>query len=149
MAQFTLTTYLDLPLEQAAALVEQPSTLFYVARPLVFFRPVKGQDLPSRWQEGTYWFRLYLWGIIPIGQQAVVISYPDGENFSLLDDGHSWLIKQWRHLIRLTPEGQGCCYQDILEIEAGLLTSLVAGFARLFYRHRQRRWLKLAEQFRP
>ncbi|MBP2621254.1 hypothetical protein ACVRXQ_07520 [Streptococcus panodentis] len=80
-----------------------------------------------------------------MGRQAVVISYPTGSDFSLLDDGHSQLIKQWRHLIQLNPEGQGCRYQDILEIEAGLLTPLLAGFARLFYRHRQRRWLKLAE----
>ena len=148
MVEFSLSSYLELPLEQVVDLVGQPSTLFYVARPLVFFRPVKGQDLPDRWQEGTYWFRLSLFGLFPMGRQAVVISYPAGPGFSLLDDGHSRLIKKWRHLIKLTPEGQGCRYQDILEIDAGLLTPLVAGFARLFYRHRQRRRLKLADQFR-
>lgn len=148
MTQFSLSTYLDLPLEKVADLVKQPSTLFYVAKPFLVFRPIKGQDQPSRWQEGTYWFYLYLWGMLPMGKQAVVISYPSGPDFSLLDDGHSRLIKKWRHLIKLTPEGKGCRYQDILEIQAGLLTPLVAGFARLFYRHRQRRWRRLAERAR-
>jgi hypothetical protein len=35
-------------------------------------------------------------------------------------------------------------YTDRVEIEAGLLTPLIAGFARVFYAHRQRRWRALA-----
>lgn len=55
------------------------------------------------------------------------------------------LVRSWRHLIRVDPIGTDLCrYTDIVEIDAGPFTVIVAGFAQLFYRHRQRRWHKLA-----
>jgi hypothetical protein len=33
---------------------------------------------------------------------------------------------------------------DRIEIDAGVMTPLVAGFAAIFYRYRQRRWRALA-----
>lgn len=37
-----------------------------------------------------------------------------------------------------------CHYSDVVDIEAGALTPVVAAFAALFYRYRQRRWRRLA-----
>lgn len=136
---FTLTSHFKASSDQVISLVKRPETLFYIARPLVVFRPVD-KSLPKEWEVGTYWMRMYLFGIIPLGKQAIVISYPSTEPFKMLDDGHSGLIKKWHHLITVEVEGDGCRYQDQLEIDAGWLTPLVLRFAKLFYRHRQSRW---------
>ncbi len=37
-------------------------------------------------------------------------------------------------------------YSDVIDIDAGILTPLVWGFAHLFYHYRQMRWRKLAQQ---
>ncbi len=42
------------------------------------------------------------------------------------------------------PSPGGTLYRDRVEIDAGLLTPVVAALARVFYRHRQGRWRALA-----
>ena len=55
------------------------------------------------------------------------------------------MIRTWRHELITTPmNDQQCRYEDRIHVDAGLITPLVAGFAALFYRHRQRRWRTLA-----
>ncbi|MCP2040530.1 ligand-binding SRPBCC domain-containing protein [Neisseria sp. HSC-16F19] len=75
-----------------------------------------------------------------------MISYPLSDDFILLDDGYSPLIRRWRHTITIVPQGQGCLYRDTVEIDAGILTGLVGMFAKAFYRHRQKRWQQLVQQ---
>ncbi|MDO5078160.1 hypothetical protein EII38_03710 [Streptococcus minor] len=144
-ASFKLTTYFDTPPDKVSKLVKNVATLYFVSSPLLIFRPVKGQELSHQWTNGTYWFHLYLFGFIPLGKQAIVISFPKSPVFQILDDGHSQFIKQWRHMITIKKEGQGTLYEDQLQISAGAFTYLVIVFAQLFYKHRQRRWKKLLE----
>ncbi len=51
----------------------------------------------------------------------------------------------WNHDIVVEPVDERTCrYTDRIVIDAGPLTLAVVGFAHLFYRHRQRRWRRLA-----
>ncbi|MGT2930275.1 hypothetical protein ACVR1G_08630 [Streptococcus dentasini] len=143
---FTLSSRFEASSETVIDLVKRPDTLFYVASPLVVFKPVSEATLPQYWQEGTYWMRLYLVGFLPMGRQAVVISYPSSRPFRMLDDGRSYLIKKWHHLIEVEADGHGTIYRDHLEIDAGWLTPAVLAFAKVFYRHRQSRWQDYLEQ---
>ena len=145
-----VSTFLPSPPKQIEKHLRTPRLLIYVASPIVKFIPCGTTQLPERWETGTYWFALRLFGFIPLGKQAVVISYPDNsEGFSIRDNGHSMLIKRWDHRITLEPLGMGTLYRDHVIIEAGVLTVFVWAFAQLFYRHRQRRWRKLvANRFR-
>ena len=60
------------------------------------------------------------------------------------------LCCRWDHCIRVKPLSNGQTgYSDTVEIDAGWLTPLVWLFARWFYRHRQRRWQKIAERLAP
>ena len=138
----------DLSCSSAAAIeqVKRPSLLQYVAAPLIVFSPYRPVRLPEAWQPGTYWLSMKLFGLIPMGKQAVVISYPRSDDFTLLDDGYSPLIRRWRHTITIVPQRQGCLYCDTVEIDAGILTGVVGMFAQVFYRHRQKRWCQLAQQ---
>jgi hypothetical protein len=60
-------------------------------------------------------------------------------------------IRLWEHRISVEPLGEvRCRYTDDLVIDAGGLTPAVMAFANLFYRHRQRRWRRLARtQLQP
>lgn len=144
-ASFKMTTYFDAPLDKVSELVKNVDTLYFIARPLLIFRSVKGQELSHQWTNGTYWFHLYLFRVIPLGKQAIVVSFPPSPDFQMLDDGYSRFIKQWRHMITVKKEGRGVLYEDHLQISAGTLTYLVTVFAQLFYKHRQKRWKKLLE----
>ncbi|QMT40347.1 hypothetical protein [Neisseria shayeganii] len=147
MVRIDIGTDLPCSAEQAAAEVCRPRLLHYVAWPLVVFRPREPAAWPERWVPGTYRAGLYLGGVLPVGGQAIVISYPQQAAFALLDDGHGRLIRRWSHLITIEPDGTGGCrYRDRVEIAAGWLTWPVALFAHVFYRYRQYRWRWLVRQ---
>ncbi len=141
-----LTTVLPCSFEHAVAEVKSPRLLEFVAHPLVRFEPLQPPTFPSAWAEATYWVKLKLFGFLPLGTQAVVISYPQvATGFALRDAGYSSLIKTWDHWIFITKGKDGAThYRDEVRIEAGILTPFIWLFAQWFYRHRQRRWLSLA-----
>lgn len=139
-----ISTPLECSVDEAVAHVKTPRLLEYVAAPLVRFRPLRPSTFPAEWSEGEYCVALRLFGFVPFGQQAIVISMPPTEcGFAVRDNGHGALIPTWDHLITITPHAGGCQYRDRVEVRAGLLTPFVWLFAQLFYRHRQRRWRAL------
>lgn len=139
-----VSTYLPAEPGEIEAHLRTSRLLQYVASPVVKFIPCEAAQLPARWEEGTYWVALRLFGLIPFGKQAVVISLPESASgFSVRDNGYSKLIKKWDHRITLDPSGTGTLYRDHVIVEAGLLTPFIWAFAQLFCRHRQRRWRKL------
>lgn len=139
-----ISTLLRCSLEEATAAVMTPRLLEYIASPLVHFTPVDAGGFPPRWSEGTWRVRLRLLGLLPFGEQAIVISFPEvPRGLAIRDAGYSALIPVWDHRITLEAVAGGVCYRDQLEVRAGLLTPLVWLFAQVFYRHRQRRWRRL------
>lgn len=139
-----VSTFLPIEPKAVEAQLKTSRLLLHVAAPLVKFVPCDPIQLPELWEEGTYWVSLRLLGFIPLGRQAVVISYPKTQvGFALRDNGHSALIEKWDHRITIEPSGSGTLYRDYVTVEAGLLTLFVWAFAQIFYRHRQRRWRQL------
>jgi hypothetical protein len=135
-----------LPCSASAAIeqVNSPALLLYIAKPLVTFTAIEPTQLPHKWTDGKYWVSMRLFGVIPLGRQAVVISHPKANTFMLRDNGYSALIERWDHTITIAPAVGGALYRDQVIIQAGVLTLFVWLFAQLFYRHRQRRWRQLA-----
>ena len=143
--RFALSQTLDCPAGTLTSAVRQPGLLHYVAAPLIRFQPAPGTEVGVEWAERTYWFRMQLFGILPIGRQAVCVTMAQTDNrFTLHDAGHSPLISTWDHHITVEPQGDASTfYEDRVEIDAGVLTPLVWLFARLFFAHRQRRLRQL------
>ena len=139
-----ISTYLPCNPNDAIEHVNSPRLLVYVAKPLVKFVPIEPLQLPLAWTDGTYWVSLHLFGVIPLGRQAVVISHPSSAIFTLRDNGHSALIRKWDHVITIEPSGNGTLYRDQVTIHAGMLAPFIWLFAQLFFHHRQMRWRKLA-----
>jgi hypothetical protein len=144
-----LSTTIALPAETVWEEVQTAALLMHIAWPLVRFAPVGSEPLDSFTPGGRYQARLWLFGFLPFGTQWMVISVhePDSGNWPkrLRDNGHSLIIRTWDHWITITPNPDGTtCYRDEVDVSAGILTPGVWAFAQLFYRHRQRRWRKLA-----
>lgn len=140
-----LSTPLACDWQQATAEACTPRLLQHVSAPLVRFTPTDPPVFPEVLLPATYWVRLRLLGCVPFGRQAIVISYPPtAHGFTMHDAGHSRLVRQWEHTITILPAPGGAIYRDRVDIRAGVLTPLVWLFARVFYRHRQRRWQALA-----
>lgn len=122
-----------------------PRLFIEVSKPVLSITPLDVSDFPEIWEDRSYRVALRLFGLIPLGWQVIEPSFPEpqGETRRLLDNGHSALIRKWHHEISVIPQGETTLYRDRLEIDAGLLTPIVALFARLFFAHRHKRLAKL------
>jgi hypothetical protein len=144
-----LSTRIDLPPAEVWQLVQTPRLLDFVAAPLMRFEYLEPLR-PRRFEAGGRCLaRLRIFGIVPFGTQWIVTSLDEPAEGAwprrLRDDGHGALIAMWDHWITVAPDiGGGTRYTDELEVRAGALTPFVWAFAQVFYRHRQRRWRKLA-----
>lgn len=144
-----LPTVIAMPPDEIWRRVLTPELLIYIASPLVRFQMVNG-NFPTEWTEGErFQTSLCLFGVVPFGTQWIVpsvqVSDPAAWPKRLRDNGSSALIETWDHWITIEPDGNGeTLYRDTVEVKAGLLTPFVWAFAQTFYRHRQRRWRKLA-----
>ena len=128
--------------------VQTSALLREVAAPVVVFRPAPDEHFPERWAVGPpVRFRFSLFGILPMGTQTVRMERIDPQAREIQSRESGPLVRRWDHLIRVQPApGDSCLYSDEVEIEAGWLTPLVWLFAALFYRHRQRRWQRVARR---
>jgi len=130
--------------------VQRPALLEHVAAPWIRFRPVDPPRLPERWAPGTYRVAMQLLGVVPLGEQDIGVRFPESHPEAppgariLRDAGSGRLGKTWDHWIFIAPHPEGgTLYVDRVEVGAGVLTPVVALFARGFYAWRQHRWRQL------
>lgn len=149
--RMTLSTTLDCPPAAAWAEIKTTRLLQHVAHPVLSFEPVKPKLFPRAWKEGRYLVGLKLFGFIPAGKQWINISFPKASSpqgrqaYQVRDNGSGALAAKWDHLITLAETEDGKTrYTDQVDIQASLLTPIIWLFAQYFYRHRQRRWRRLA-----
>ncbi len=142
-----LETEIPADIEKVWQEVRTSRLLHYITRGFVRFVPTRTKPFPEIWVEGEYRAWLLLFGFIPIGWQIIAIEDqpPEGEVRRIRDNGRRMMIRTWDHMIEIKPSGMQTHYVDQITVEAGILTPLVASFAKAFYAHRQRRWVRLAQ----
>jgi hypothetical protein len=128
--------------------VRSSRLLLEVMAPLITIKPVAGEELPAIWSQGeALRFRLYLFGIVPMGIRTILFERVDADAREIQTHETDPLVRRWDHLIHIRPAGIGRCqYRDEIVIEAGWLTGAVWLFAHWFYRRRQRRWQIVARR---
>jgi hypothetical protein len=143
-----LESVLDCPAEKIWDEVQKSSLLLEVIHPLARIVPVDAPEFPERWIEGTtVRCRLYLFGIIPMGTRSILFERIDDAAREIQTREYDPLISRWDHRIRVKPADDGRThYSDEIAIQAGRLTLFVWLFARWFYRHRQKRWRRVAQR---
>ncbi|MBV7265532.1 hypothetical protein [Erythrobacter ani] len=144
-----LTTYIDASSDEVLRRVMTPRLLDHVASPMLTFDYPAAFERGGDWPMGEHRVRMKLFGVVPIGWQIIGIEIPespDADTHILRDNGYGPLITRWDHwiVIRPDPSGEGTRYTDRVHIAAGLLTPIIAAYARIFYTHRQNRWRELA-----
>lgn len=117
-------------------------TLRYIALPYASFEPLNcGEDLI--WKEGgSFEFSFRLFCFIPLGIHRINIIDFNSEKgiYTVESNSH---VPVWNHRIYLVKEKNGTLYTDEVEIYAGWKTPFVALWAKMFYAHRQKKWIKL------
>ena len=117
-------------------------TLQHIAAPYAAFEPLDGSE-DILWQSGqSFEFRFRLFGFIPFGIHRIcVVDFDESAIYTRESNTH---VPVWNHRITLEPLGNNCTrYTDEVEIGAGWKTPFVCLWARMFYAHRQKRWIKL------
>ncbi len=144
MKSIAVHTNLNAPADAVWATVRRPAAFVHAAGPIL--RYPRAERHPAPWETGEKligW--LFLFRVIPILRYTIEIVEIDHASMTLLTEEHGGLLRTWRHTIVVEPLAEDRCrYEDRVDIEAGVLTAVVAGFARVFYRYRQRRWRKVA-----
>ena len=137
------TSMFPAPREEVFARLQRLETLQYIAAPYAFFDPVE-KDAGFSWQEGaasSYRFRLF--GMIPFGVHTIRIERFDQNGIQSRE--HNRHVPVWDHLITLKDLGDRTEYTDEVVIRAGWKTVFVWLWARAFYAHRQRKWIRLLQ----
>ena len=126
--------------------IQELSTLQHIAFPYASFKPLNGSD-DLIWKPGhSFEFRFRLFGVIPFGVHTINVIEFD-ENTGIYTREGNPHVPVWNHRIILKAIGEASTeYTDEVEIGAGWKTPFVCLWAKLFYRHRQRNWIKLLRE---
>ena len=121
--------------------LRQLSTLQTIAAPYARFDPVGNGA--AAWEVGsTSSYRFRLFGFIPFGTHTIHIVRFDPDGVSSREGNEH--VPVWKHDIKLRPLDESHTeYTDRVEIHAGWRTPFVWLWARAFYSHRQRKWIRL------
>ena len=118
-------------------------TLQYIAAPYALFDPA-GNGLMV-WKAGeTFQFHLKIFGILPMGIHTINVAQFDRATLTVYTNENNKSVPVWNHRIMLKQESAGrTYYTDEVEINAGWKTQFVYLWSKAFYKHRQRKWLRL------
>jgi hypothetical protein len=126
--------------------LQKIETLQTIAKPYASFEPV-GAVNPVWSASSTSAYRFRLFCMIPFGTHTIRIVRFDAEGVSSREGNKH--VPVWNHDIRLIPlDDKHTEYTDQVEIRAGWKTLFVWLWAKAFYAHRQRKWIKLLAEER-
>ena len=137
------TSVFPAPRDAVFRKLQRLETLQAIAKPWATFKPVG--DVGGVWTVGgvSSW-RFRLFGVIPFGIHTIRIVRFDGNSISSREGNAR--VPVWNHDIILMPlDDSRTRYTDRVEIHAGWKTPFVWLWARGFYAHRQRKWIRLLE----
>lgn len=128
--------------EKVFGKLQRLELLQQIAKPYATFSPV--DERITVWEPGkSSAYKLKLIGIIPFGTHTINVLSFDKEAGIYTHEGNEH-VPVWNHRIVLNglPDNR-CVYTDIVEMHAGWKTLFIYLWAKCFYAHRQKRWIKL------
>jgi hypothetical protein len=126
--------------------VQTSALLSFVSKGSVSFIPTS-DSIPETWKEGiTVSVKMKIYGFVPIaGPHYIYFEKIDPINKILQTIEWDHFAKMWNHKISMQKINENSIiYEDEVIIYGGILTCLISRWAKLFYKHRQKRWLLLA-----
>ena len=145
--KLTVSSKIPISIKTAWNEVQKSSLLEFVAKGKVKFKPIDGA-FPEIWKEKmTVRTVMLIYGFIPFGGiHTLFFKNIDSENYSIETKEKDDSAKVWNHKISLQKiDANHIQYTDEVTIYGGILTTIITYWARLFYKHRQKRWLIVAK----
>lgn len=123
-------------------LLQRFDTLAYIAKPYAIFKNIDGQT-ELVWEVGkSFSFDFKMFGFISLGVHIINVKEFNIDNI-YTNEGNPF-CPIWNHRIILKEiAGRKTEYTDEVEIEAGWKTPFIYLWAKAFYSHRQKKWIKL------
>ncbi|MBR1584937.1 MAG: hypothetical protein IJ662_05295 [Clostridia bacterium] len=126
------------------AKLQELSTLQYIAAPYASFTPIDAAQ-PAVWTVGsTSAYRFRLFGFIPFGTHTIHIERFDRDGIRSREGNEH--VPVWNHKIYLKDHGNDTEYTDEVDIEAGWKTVFIWLWAKAFYAHRQKKWIRMLKE---
>ena len=121
-------------------------TLIEICKPMARFKLISNENI-MKWElNKEYIFKLLIYGFLPFGRHKIILEILDEKNKIILSKEHNSIVKIWNHKILMENiEENKTKYTDEVEIYAGIFTIFVAVWAKIFYKHRQKKWKKISE----
>ena len=154
-----LKLVLDCPPDAAWHALRDPAVFRAVSAPFTTFTADPG-GFPTEWSEGEHRVRAKAFGLFPIGEQSIRLTFQERSDFLdagdvriVRDDGEGLsgmlsLVTHWRHSMAVAPLGTRTLYRDQLEISAGPLTLPLWLFYWAFWQWRAVQLRRLAPSWR-
>ncbi|CAN5559945.1 hypothetical protein BH10ACT7_BH10ACT7_13660 [soil metagenome] len=127
-----LKLVLDCSPDAAWRAIRSPEVLGEVSFPLTTFTSLEPGGFPELWQAGEHPVRVKAFGLVPIGEQVIGISFPELPGVRAMRDtgralvGPLSVVTDWQHTLTVAPAPGGkTLYRDQLKFEAGPLTLLM------------------------
>ena len=138
------TSVFPAPQEVVFQKLQRPETLQTIAKPYAAFEPE--DNATAVWTVGgESSYRLRLFGFIPFGIHSIRIVRFDPEGIGSREGNKH--VPVWNHDILLVPIDENHTeYTDRVEIRAGWKTVFVWLWAKAFYAHRQRKWIRMLRE---
>lgn len=143
---------LDCTPDAAWAALRRPTVFRAVSAPFTTFSSLEPDGFPEQWPEGDHRVRGKAFGIIPVGEQSIDISYPQPrDGVRVVRDsgggvsGPLGLVTYWQHSMAVSELADGrTLYRDKLVYDAGLLNFVMWPVFWLFWQWRAARIRRLA-----
>ena len=141
-----VTSDLLAPADRVWSALKHPASFLYVVRGLFRVPALEGRTHPYREGEsGSGW--IFLFHVIPLHRHHATLVSLDDDSMTIKSREYGGFVRSWNHTLRVEPvDSARCRYHDIVEIDAGRVTPVVAAFSHLIYRYRHRRWRKLVRK---
>ena len=89
---------------------------------------------------------MYLHGFLPVGRHTINVVKMDKTSREIDTKEYDNTVVIWNHYIKMKEISQQVTrYTDTVDLYAGCLTSIAAWWTLKFYKHRQRKWQKIAK----
>jgi hypothetical protein len=147
-----LKLVLDCDAETAWRVIRSPAGLRQVSSPLMVFSSLEPGGFPELWGAGEHPVRVSGGGLVPLGEQVIVIGFPPprGDARLVRDTGYGVsgifpVVRRWRHTMAVAPRPDGrTLYRDELSFEAGWMTVPMWPVYWAFWQWRAFRMTRLA-----
>ena len=135
---------LDCSVGAAWAALRSPKVFRAVTTPFLTFSSLDPEGFPDSWDAGDHHVKVRGFGVIPLGEQVISISYPDrGTDVRIVQDtgggveGAVALVTYWHHRMAVSPLPNGkTLFRDKLVFDVGPITLLTWPFVWLFWQWR-------------